>query len=116
MRSASSRSTGPADSRPEADSAVVRKKQRGRLSVCMIVRDEAENLARALASVKDVADEIVVVDTGSVDNSVAVARSFGARIGHFTWCEDFAAARNVAVGMATSRWILSLDADEELLP
>lgn len=82
----------------------------------MIVRDEAENLGRALASVKKVADELIVVDTGSVDDSVAVARRFGARIGYFKWCDDFAAARNAAVAMATSHWILSLDADEELLP
>jgi len=86
------------------------------LSVCVIVRDAEKDLARCLASVRDVADELVVVDTGSVDGSVAVAERMGARIGHFTWCDDFAAARNVSLGLATGDWILWMDADEYLLP
>lgn len=86
------------------------------LSVCMIARDEAERLPRALASVRRVAAEIVVVDTGSMDGTIAVARSFGARVIEAPWQEDFAAARNIALGAARSGWILSLDADEELAP
>src|SRR5579862_9526082 len=84
------------------------------LSVCMIVRDEEENLARCLESVKPIADEIVVVDTGSTDATVQIAESFGAKIGHFEWCADFAAARNAAIELATSKWVLSIDADEWL--
>jgi len=89
---------------------------RPRLTVCMIVRNEAENLRRALASVRAVADELVVVDTGSSDDSAAVAREMGARVGQFAWCDDFAAARNAALALAAGAWVLSLDADEELDP
>jgi tetratricopeptide (TPR) repeat protein len=87
-----------------------------RLAVCLIARNEAENLPRALASVAEIADEIVVVDTGSTDDTVAVARRLGARVGRVEWQNDFAAARNAALELATARWILSLDADEELAP
>jgi tetratricopeptide (TPR) repeat protein len=86
------------------------------LSVCMIVRDEEKTLPRCLASVKDFADEIVVVDTGSNDRTISIARSFKATVFHFTWCDDFSAARNVYLKHATSDWILQIDADEELLP
>jgi len=86
------------------------------LSVCVIVRDAEKDLERCLASVREVADELVVVDTGSVDGTVAVAERMGARIGHFAWCDDFAAARNVSLDMATGDWILWMDADDYLLP
>ena len=84
------------------------------LSVCMIVRDEERHLAAALASVRDVAGELVVVDTGSTDRTVAIAESFGARVLHHAWSDDFAAARNVALAAASCDWILSLDADQRL--
>jgi|GEM_PF-933883 len=86
------------------------------LSVCMIVKNEADNLPRCLASVRKTADEIVVVDTGSQDNTIAIAQEFGAKVGHFVWCDDFAAARNYALGLATGDWILILDADDEMAP
>lgn len=87
-----------------------------RLSLCMIVRDEEERLARCLASARSVVDEIVVVDTGSTDRSVSIAESFGARVVPFTWCDDFAAARNASIDAATGDWLLFLDADEILSP
>ena len=59
-------------------------------------------------------DEIIVLDTGSVDNTVAIAKSKGAKVHHFTWCDDFAAARNEAFAHVTSDWVLILDADERL--
>ncbi len=86
-----------------------------RLSLCMIMRDEEEHLARCLASVQGVVDEIVIVDTGSVDRSIEIAEGFGARIIHETWAGDFAAPRNTSIEAATGDWILVLDADEELV-
>lgn len=85
------------------------------LSVCMIVRDEQESLPRCLASVKGVADELIVVDTGSKDNTISVARDFGAEVFLFTWSDDFSAARNEYLKHAMSDWIFQIDADEELL-
>lgn len=84
------------------------------VSACLIVRDEGKRLARCLESLRGVVDEIVVVDTGSVDDTVAIAESFGAKIGQFAWVDDFAAARNAALELATSDWVLSIDADEWL--
>ncbi len=87
-----------------------------RLSVCMIVKNEERFLGQCLASVKDIADELIVIDTGSTDRTVAIAREHGAQVGHFEWCNDFAAARNASIAPATGDWILFLDADEELSP
>lgn len=87
-----------------------------RIAVVMIVRDEALNLERCLASAMPWIDELVVVDTGSADATVEIAESFGARVGHFAWCDNFAAARNAALGLATADWVLPLDGDEVLDP
>ncbi|MCC6233294.1 MAG: glycosyltransferase [Verrucomicrobiales bacterium] len=87
-----------------------------RLSVCLIVRNEERFIERCLASIKPLAHQIVVVDTGSTDRTVEIAQSFGAEIHTFEWCDDFSAARNVALAHATGDWVLSLDADEELPP
>jgi tetratricopeptide (TPR) repeat protein len=84
------------------------------LSLCMIVKNEADNLPRCLSSAKPYVDEIIVVDTGSTDQSVAIAHQFGAKVSYFAWCDDFAAARNASLALATGEWILVLDADEEL--
>jgi tetratricopeptide (TPR) repeat protein len=81
----------------------------------MIVKDEQANLSRCLASAQPYVDEIIVVDTGSQDDTVAIAHQFGAKVSHFAWCDDFAAARNVSLAQATGEWILILDADEELI-
>ncbi len=85
-----------------------------RLSICLIARNEARNLARCLASVKSVAWQLIVVDTGSNDGTVEIARDFGAEVYRFDWCDDFSAARNEALAHARGDWVLSLDADEEL--
>ncbi len=86
------------------------------ISLCMIVKDEAATLSRTLATVQGVVGEIVVVDTGSVDDTVAIAQSYGANIHSFDWKNDFAAARNESLRHATGDWVLVLDADEVLLP
>lgn len=84
------------------------------LSVCMIVRNEERYLKRAIGSVKNVARELVVVDTGSTDSTVEIARSASAQVLSFPWTKDFSAARNHSIEAATSDWILVIDADEEL--
>ncbi len=86
-----------------------------KLSVCMIVRDEEKTLPRCLKSVEPVANELIVIDTGSKDNTVLVANDLGAKVFHFEWCDDFAAARNESIKHATSDWVLQIDADEELV-
>lgn len=86
------------------------------LSACLIVKNEEKVLVRCLESVRGVADEIIVVDTGSTDRTVEIARKFGAKVYHAEWTHDFAAARNVSLSKATGDWILVLDADEVLDP
>jgi tetratricopeptide (TPR) repeat protein len=80
----------------------------------MIVKNEAANLSRCLKSVKSVVNEMVVLDTGSIDGTVAIARSLGAEVFHFIWNDDFSAARNEALKYVNGRWVLVLDADEVL--
>jgi HEAT repeat protein/glycosyltransferase involved in cell wall biosynthesis len=88
--------------------------EKPRLSICMIVRNEEKMLPRCLRSVQSIADELIVVDTGSTDNSVSTAKDLGAKIFQFKWCDDFAVARNESLRHATADWILQIDADEEL--
>jgi tetratricopeptide (TPR) repeat protein len=86
------------------------------LSAAMIVRDEAHHLPACLRSIRDLVDEIVVTDTGSSDESVAIARSFGARVETQPWRGDFSAPRNHSLDLARGRWILYIDADERVAP
>ncbi|MCG9890816.1 MAG: glycosyltransferase [Thermosynechococcaceae cyanobacterium MS004] len=85
------------------------------LSLCMIVKDEEESLARCLQSVTDIVDEMVVVDTGSRDRTIAIARDHGATVHERPWPHDFALARNDALQFVQGDWVLVLDADEVLL-
>jgi tetratricopeptide (TPR) repeat protein len=87
-----------------------------RVSLCMIVRDEESCLERCLRSVEGAVSELIVVDTGSRDGTVELARRLGARVEVHDWPGDFAQARNLALGYASGDWVLVLDADEELLP
>ena len=80
----------------------------------MIVKNEERYLAECLDSVKDIADEIVIVDTGSTDSTVAIAEKYNAKIILFPWCNDFSAARNEALRNSTGDYILYLDADERV--
>lgn len=86
-----------------------------RTALVMIVRNGGADLSRALASLAPWVDEMVVLDTGSSDDSVARARAAGARVGPFTWVDDFGAARNAALALADADWHIVLDADEWLL-
>ncbi len=87
---------------------------RPRLSVAMIVRNEQELLAESIESVRSIADEIVVLDTGSTDQTLAVARRLGAVTVEMPWSDDFSAARNRCLTQVTGDWILWLDAGERL--
>lgn len=90
------------------------KRSRPLVSAAIIVRDEADFLRTCLTSISPLCDEIVVVDTGSSDDSVEVARSFGAVLGYRQWDGNFSAARNTALDLATGEWILYIDADERI--
>lgn len=83
-----------------------------RISACAIMKNEERHIRRWLDCVRQLADEIIVVDTGSTDETVALAEAGGARILHFAWIDDFAAAKNFAIEQARGKWILFLDADE----
>ena len=85
-----------------------------RLSLCMIVRDEEKWIAACLNSVRDVVDEMIVVDTGSVDSTPALAAECGAKLFHYAWNGHFAEARNYSIEQASGDWILWMDADERL--
>lgn len=84
------------------------------VSLCMIVKNEGKYLRRCLSSVLNIVDEIVIVDTGSSDDTVEIAKEFGAVLGYFEWNQNFSDARNHALSLATKEWILILDADEYL--
>lgn len=100
----------PADGPAAADAGA----DRPLISLCMIAKDAAGDLPRCLESVRGIADEIVVVDTGSTDDTPGIARSFGARVVSFPWTGSFAEARSESLRHARGRWILVLDADEAL--
>lgn len=85
-----------------------------KLSQCMIVKNEEKNIERALSWGKDIVSEQIVVDTGSTDRTAEIAENMGAKVYHFTWIDDFAAAKNYAIEQATGDWIAFLDADEYL--
>jgi len=87
-----------------------------KLSACLIVKNEEQRLPKCLESLKAIADEIIVVDTGSSDRTVAVAKKYQARVFHFEWCDDFSQARNYAIAQAKGKWIFVIDADEVLEP
>ena len=84
------------------------------LSLCMIVKNEEQFLEQCLRSVQGLVDEIIIVDTGSMDRTKEIARFFTDQIYDFAWCDDFAAARNESLKHAKGDWILVLDADETL--
>lgn len=86
-----------------------------RISLCMIVRDEQEMLPRCLSAAAPAVDEIVIVDTGSTDATIEIARSFGANVLEREWTGSFAQARNASLTAATGDWLLCLDADEVLV-
>jgi glycosyltransferase involved in cell wall biosynthesis/Tfp pilus assembly protein PilF len=89
-------------------------RQKPRISLCMIVKNEERRLTACLASVADLVDEMIVVDTGSGDGTKEAALHAGARVYDFAWVDSFAAARNESLRHASGDWILWLDGDEQL--
>ena len=83
-----------------------------KITACYIVKNEAENLVKSIKSLKKQVNEIVVVDTGSTDNTMTVARKLGAKVYSFPWQDDFSKARNFALSKAKGDWLVLLDADE----
>lgn len=110
------------DSPPQGDLPEARLPQppagrkRPTISLCMMVKNEEKRLPTALKSAAPWVDEIVVVDTGSTDDTVRIAQGFGAKIYHHPWEHSFSTHRNQTIGYATGDWLLILDADEELDP
>jgi glycosyltransferase involved in cell wall biosynthesis len=90
------------------------KNKKKRISVCMIVKNEEKFLERCLTSLQGKVDEIIVIDTGSTDSTIAIAKQFNTRIYNFKWNNDFAEARNYSLSYATGDYIFVLDADEYL--
>lgn len=86
-----------------------------KISLCMIVKNEEDVLARCLDSIKEIVDEIIIVDTGSTDSTVEIARGYTDKIYNFQWIDDFSAARNFSFSKATKEYIMWLDADDVLL-
>ncbi|HTA30996.1 MAG TPA: glycosyltransferase, partial [Candidatus Cybelea sp.] len=87
-----------------------------RVTVCLLAKNEEQFIQQCLRSVRVLASQIVVVDTGSTDRTIEIARECGAEVHSFAWCDDFSAARNAALEHATGDWVLIIDADEELRP
>lgn len=85
-----------------------------KISACIIVHNEQKELPHCLASIRQIVDEIIVVDTGSTDRSKAIAKSYHAKVYDYEWSNDFAAARNFSLEKASGEWILYIDADERI--
>ena len=83
-----------------------------KLSACTIARNEAKNIAKSINSYKDYVDEIVIIDTGSIDDTVDVAKKNGAKVLNYEWTNDFSAAKNFALDNCSGDWVIFLDADE----
>jgi GT2 family glycosyltransferase/tetratricopeptide (TPR) repeat protein len=90
--------------------------ERPGISLCMIVRDSGRTLGACLESIRPWVDEMIVVDTGSKDNTIEIARSLGAKVFEFPWCDSFAAARNQSLEHASEQWIFWMDSDDTIDP
>ena len=91
---------------------IKKSKSNLKISACYMVKNEEKNLSRSIKSLKDSVDEIILVDTGSTDQTIEIAKSFNAKIIQTTWQDDFSTPRNLAIDSAKGDWIIFLDADE----
>ena len=85
-----------------------------KISACLIVKNEEAQIAKAIGDLKEVCDEIIVVDTGSADRTVEIVKQLGAEVYHFKWNNHFGKARNFSFSKAKYNWIFYIDADERL--
>ena len=85
------------------------------ISVCIITKNEEKHLPQTLKAIKDLGFEIVIVDTGSTDDTKKIARNYTDKVYDFEWCDDFSAARNFSISKASNDWILVLDSDEVVI-
>lgn len=85
-----------------------------KLSACIIAKNEEKNIEKCIGSISKIVDEIILIDTGSTDNTIKIAQKLGAKIYFYEWIDDFSAARNYALSKAKGDWIIFLDADEYL--
>ncbi|KAF0118064.1 MAG: family 2 glycosyl transferase, partial [bacterium] len=99
---------------PPPDYQVIFPFSEQKISLCMIARNEENCIAKALENVRDYVDEIILVDTGSTDKTCQIASSYGAKIYHHPWNDDFSESRNYSLSYATGDWIIVLDADEAI--
>jgi len=97
------------------DSQITEMTKSQSISLCMIVKNEEEFLERCLESINEFVDEIIIVDTGSTDNTIAIAKRFTDKIYHHPWEKSFSKARNQALRYASCDWVFQIDADEELV-
>jgi len=108
----------PPEAEPTADAEFIpdvipAKPPQPLMSAVMIIRNESRRLARCLASIRPIVEQICIVDTGSTDDSIDIARSFGAEVIESPWADDFSRHRNEAADMAVGKWLLIIDGDEE---
>ena len=112
------RASGPSELEVVAapSGGLLLRRKHVRLSLCMIARDNAGTLGPCLESIRPWVDELVVVDTGSTDDTPRIAQDHGARLFHFPWCDDFSAARNESLRHARGAWLFWMDSDDTITP
>src|SRR5207253_10332123 len=103
-------SAGAEQALPTVQTPPAKPNSKPRLSLCMIVKNEERFLRNCLESVKDIVDEMVIVDTGSTDSTPDIAREYGAKVIPHVWKDDFSEARNVSLDHAEGDWVLWLAA------
>ncbi|MHB1560028.1 MAG: glycosyltransferase [Isosphaeraceae bacterium] len=99
---------------PAASGGLWLRRESIRLSLCMIVRDSARTLRPCLETIRPWVDEMVIVDTGSMDETPRIVEEFGGRLFHFPWCDDFSAARNESLRHARGKWLFWMDSDDTI--
>jgi GT2 family glycosyltransferase/tetratricopeptide (TPR) repeat protein/2-polyprenyl-3-methyl-5-hydroxy-6-metoxy-1,4-benzoquinol methylase len=107
---------GPFEPVSSPSGGLVLRRRRVRLSLCMIVRDSSKTLPACLESIRPWVDEMVVVDTGSLDDTPRIVEAYGGRLFHFPWCDDFSAARNESIRHARGEWVFWMDSDDTIPP